>query len=63
MRWISAEIGYDRAVLVATASAFFAVGFSSPKEQTHDELKRKFVVATPGNLFPLSARGNCLSVV
>ncbi len=32
--------------LVATASAFLAVGFSRPNTQAHDELKSKFIVAT-----------------
>ena len=32
--------------LVATASAFLAVGFSRPSAQAHDELKSEFIVAT-----------------
>jgi hypothetical protein len=36
----------DGFVLVATASAFLAVGFSAPDAQAHDEFKSKFIVAT-----------------
>ena len=32
--------------LVASASAFLAVGFSMPNAQAHDELKNEFIVAT-----------------
>jgi hypothetical protein len=32
--------------VVATASAFLAVGFALPHAQAHDELKTKFIVAT-----------------
>jgi hypothetical protein len=33
-------------VLVATASAFLAVGFSRPNTKAHDEFKSEFIVAT-----------------
>jgi hypothetical protein len=37
---------FGGSALVATASAFLAVGFSRPRAQTHDEFKSEFVVAT-----------------
>ena len=36
--------------LVATASAFLAVGFSRPNAQAYDELKSEFIVATKARL-------------
>ena len=44
--------GNAKFALVATASAFLAVGFSRPSAQTHDELKSEFVVATNALLSP-----------
>ncbi len=38
--------GDENFALVATASAFLAVGFSRPNAQAHDELKSEFIVAT-----------------
>jgi len=39
-------VGDAKLALVATASAFLAVGFASRSARTHDEFKSEFVVAT-----------------